>query len=197
MPLLRSKLFWLLCAVVALAAATAYWMVSTAEPRRLTILFDDVAGLRKGDPVIWKTFTIGKVEAIEPLVDNQIGVTVAIREEYAARIARGSTFVLKTAGLLGLVGKNAIEIRLPESPGGRYHQGEKIPGVRAESASLIEEGKQWTLERWNRLKDDMSAMLEESRSGSYRAEVEKALARIKGLAERGAGQVVHVGKVQQ
>jgi len=189
MSLAKSKAFWLLCVVVVVAGATVFWMVSMAKPHTLMILFNEVSEIQKGDPVVWKTFTIGKVEAIEPLVENQIGVTISIKEDYASRITRGSTFTLRTADLLGLIGQNAIEVQLPPSPGEPYRQGEKIQGVRPAGATLIEEGKQWTLEKWNQLKDQMSAILEESRSASYRAELEKALARIKTLAERGAHEI--------
>ena len=189
MSLAKSKIFWLLCTIVLIAGATVFWMVSTAEPLTLVILFDDAAGIQKGHPVVWKTFTIGKVEAIDPLVDNQIGVTISIKEDYAPRITRGSTFTLRTTDLLGLIGQDAIEVQVPPSPGDRYTQGEKIQGVRPANASLVEEGKQWTLEKWGQLRDQMSAILEESRSASYRAELERALARIKALAERGASEI--------
>jgi hypothetical protein len=189
MSLAKSKAFWMLCLVVLIAGATVFWMVSTAEPLTLVILFDDTAGIQKGHPVIWKTFTIGKVEAIEPLVENQIGVTISIKEDYASRITRGSTFTLKTTDLLGLIGQDAIEVQVPPTPGGPFRQGERIQGIRPASASLVEEGKQWTLEKWGQLKDQVSAMLEESRSASYRAELERALAKIKALAERGASEI--------
>ena len=69
------------------------------------VLLDDVGDLKKGDPVVWKTFTIGKVESIEPLVDNHVGVTISIKEDYAPGISHGTTFMLRSSQLMGLIGQ--------------------------------------------------------------------------------------------
>ncbi len=184
-----GKWFWVLCVVVGLAGIALFWMIYTAQPLRLVVLFDDVGDLKKDDPVVWKTFTIGKVVGIEPLVDNQVGATISIKEDYAPRVTHGSTFRLRTAQLMGLMGQNAIEVQTPESPGTPFARGEKVQGVRAEETSLLDEGKRWTLEKWSVLKDQLNQMLEESRSSAYRAELEDALAKAKVMAEDGAREI--------
>ncbi len=187
-----GKWFWVLSVVVVIACAMLFWMIYSAQPLRLVVLFDDIGDLKRGDPVVWKTFTIGKVESIQPLVDNQIGVTISIKGDYASGISRGSTFRLRTAQLLGLIGQNAIEIQTPASPGTPFARGEKVHGIRVEKSSLLEEGTRWTLEKWQLFKDQMNQMLEESRSSAYRAELEDALAKARVLAEDGA-QEMHQG----
>lgn len=184
-----GRLVLVLCILGVIAGAVVFWMIYTTQPLRLVVLFDDVGSLQKGDPVVWKTFTIGKVEDIEPLVGNKIGVTISIKEDYAPRISRGAVFRLRTSHLLGLVGQNAVEIEPPASPGAPYVRGEKVQGIGVEEPSLLEEGKQWTLEQWNLLKDEVNQMLEESRSSAYRAELEDALAKAAALAEDGKREV--------
>ncbi len=189
MALGSNKGFWLLCLLLVILGVFAIWMITSAKPLRLVVLYDEIGQLKKGDPVVWKTFTVGKVESVEPLVDNQIGVTISIKEDYADRITQGTTFTLQSEQLLGLIGQNAIEIELPPTPGRPYEQREKVQGVRIPETSLVEEGKRWTLDQWRRLKDQVSVILEESRSSPYRAELEEALARTKTLAEQGIQQV--------
>lgn len=189
MALAGSKSFWVICILVVILGAFVFWAITSAKPLRLVILYDDIGELKKGDPVVWKTFTIGKIESIEPLVDNQIGVTISIKEDYADRITHDTTFTLQSEQLLGLIGQNAIEIELPPVAGRPYEQGEKVQGVRIPETSLVEEGKQWTLDQWRRLKDQVSLILEESKSSPYRAELEEALDRAKSLAEQGIRQV--------
>jgi hypothetical protein len=184
-----GKWFWLVCVVVLIAGAVVFWMIQAAQPLRLVVLLDDVGDLKRGDPVVWKTFTIGKVESIEPLVDNHVGVAISIKEDYAPGISHGTTFMLRSSQLMGLIGQSAIEVQTPRPPGTPFARGEKVHGVRAGESSLLEEGKQWTLEKWHLLKDQVSQMLEESRSSAYRAELEDALAKARVLAEDGAREI--------
>jgi hypothetical protein len=184
-----GRWFWVLSLLVLIAGAVVVWMLLSAQPLKLTVLFDDVGDLKKGDPVVWKAFTIGKVENIEPLVDNRIGVDIEIKEDYAKRISHGATFSLRTSHLLGLIGQNAVEVQTPASPGAPFTEGEKVQGVPDEEGSLLAEGKQWTLEKYRLLKDQLSRMIEESESSAYRAELEDALARARVLAEEGAQEM--------
>jgi hypothetical protein len=184
-----GKWFWVLSLLVLIAGAGVVWMLLSAQPLRLMVLFDDVGDLKKGDPVVWKTFPIGKVENIEPLVDNRIGVDIAIKEDYARRLSHGATFSLRTSHLLGLIGQNAVEVQTTALPGAPFTEGEKVQGVREEQGSLLEEGKQWTLEKYRLLKDQVSRMIEESKSSAYRAELEEALAKARVLAEEGAQEM--------
>ena len=189
MALGGNRGFWLICLLLVILGVFVFWMITSAKPLRLVVLYDEIGELKKGDPVVWKKFTVGKVESVEPLVENQIGVTISIKEDYADRITQGTTFTLQSEQLLGLIGQNAIEIELPRTQGRPYDQGEKVQGVRVPETSLVEEGKRWTLDQWRRLKDQVSVILEESRSSPYRAELEEALARAKALAEQGVQQV--------
>ncbi len=184
-----GKWFWVLWVVIVLAGLAVFWMIHTAQPLKLVILFGDTGALKKGDPVVWKTFTIGKVEAIDPLVDNQIGVTISIKEDYAPRVTHGSKFRLRTAQLLGLIGENAIEVQTADVAGTPFARGEKVQGVRSEETSLVEEGKRWTLEKWGLLKDQVNEILEGSKSSSYHAELEDALAKAKVVADDGAREI--------
>lgn len=183
-----NKGLWLGVAVLVVIAAILIWMLATAEPFRLVILFDDIGGLQKGDPVLWKGFEIGKVENIQPLVENKIGVTIRIKEDYVQGITRGTEFVLKRSALLGLLGRDAVEIITPSSPGAPFNRGERVQGKSIPKPSLIKQGTVLGLQYWNQLKDETSRAMEEFRRSPYREDAEQALAQLKTLAEQGALQ---------
>jgi ABC-type transporter Mla subunit MlaD len=189
MPFGENKWIWIGIMAVVVAIAVILGFVLLSEPFRLMVLFDEVGDLKKADPVVWKEFTIGKVEEIQPLVDNRIGVTIRLREDYATRITHGSEFVLKRTAFLGLVGSNAIEVITPSTPGTPFARGEKVMGKITPKTSLLEDSKKWTLDSWNKLRDATSAMVEEFRTSPYKAEAEDALSHLKTLAEEGAAQV--------
>ena len=110
MSLSESKGIWLMAGLVAAAAAALIWIVVSAQPLRLAILYDEVGGLKHDDPVVWKGRTIGKVERIKPLSENRMEVSVLIGEDYAPRISRGAEFILRKASFFGLIG---LTIRWP------------------------------------------------------------------------------------
>jgi ABC-type transporter Mla subunit MlaD len=184
----ENKGLWLGILAVILAIAALIWLLISGGPRTLVILFPEIGELKKEDPVLWRDYKVGRVETIEPLVDNQIGVTIRIREDYAAKITRGTKFTLKQASVLGLIGQNAIEIETPSEPGLPYLDGERIQGVSPPRPTLVEQGKQKTSEYWQQLKDQAAALLDEYQKSPYRREVEDALAELKNLAEKGTLQ---------
>jgi len=184
----ENKWIWIGIMAVVVAIAVILGFILLSEPFRLIVLYDEVGDLKKEDPVVWKEFTIGKVEQIQPLVDNRIGVTIRLREDYATRITRGSEFVLKRTAFLGLVGSNAIEVITPSTPGTPFARGEKILGKITPKTSLLEDSRKWTLDSWNRLRDATSALVEEFRTSPYKKEAEDALSSLKSLAEEGAAQ---------
>jgi ABC-type transporter Mla subunit MlaD len=183
-----SKGLWITLAFLAVVAAVVFWIVNTGEPFRLVILFDEIGELKKDDPVVWKEFTIGKVEQIEPLVENQIGVTVRLNSDYAGKISRGTEFTLRHSALFGLVGSNAVEVTPPPTPGAPYASGERIRGKSTPKPSLIAAGTKWTFEQWKNLKDETSLALEEFRSSPHGRDIEEILAEVGSLAEEGARQ---------
>ncbi len=184
----ENKGLWLGLGAVALAIVALIWLLLSGAPRTLVILFPDIGGLKRDDPVNWHGYTIGKVVQIEPLVDNQIGVTIRLNEDYATKITRGTRFTLKRAPLLGLVGSNQIEIETPSQPGPPYAEHERVQGISPPQPTLVEQGKQWTLENWQQLKGQAAELIEEYKASPYRKEVEDGLGQLKGLAEAGARQ---------
>lgn len=183
-----NKGLWSGVVVLVLAAAVLIWIVATAEPFRLVILFDDIGSLKKGDPVLWKGFEVGKVEDIRPLVENEIGVTIRLKEDYVSGITHGAEFTLRRSALLGLVGRDAVEIITPLSPGVPFERGEKIQGKSTPKPSLITQGAELGLQYWNQVKDETGRLIEEFRSSPYRDDVEQGLDRLKILAEQGVLQ---------
>lgn len=181
----ENKGLWLMVTFTIAVATALIWILLSAQPLRLVILFDRVGGLKQDDPVIAQGITIGKVEGIRPLVDNQIGVTVRIREDYASKLTRGTSFVLREASFFGLVGKNAIEVLVPPTPGVPLSNGEKVQGTVTVSPSLIEQGKRWSREYWRQLKAETSQLLDSLQSSPYRREAEELLIQLSTLADEG------------
>lgn len=188
MSLGENKAAWLAAGTAAVLIAVLLWFLLASKPFLLVVLFDDTEGLKRGDPVLWKGFTIGRVEKIEPLVDNRIGVTIRLREDYGSRITHGSEFRLKRASLLGLAGANAVEVVTPESPGAPFTSGEKVQGISSPVRSLLEKGGQAAAEFWQYLREESGGLAEEFRNSPYREQASEVLKELGSLVEKGAGQ---------
>lgn len=184
----ENKGLWLGLGAVVIAIVALIWLLVSGGPRTLVILFPETGDLKREDPVIWHDYVVGRVVKIEPLIDNQVGVTIRLNEDYAAKITRGSRFTLKRAALFGLIGSNAIEVETPSEPGPPYVDGERIQGISPPPPTLVEQGKQLTLEYWQQLKNQASILLEEYKRSPYRKDVEDALGQLKVLAEEGTKQ---------
>jgi len=183
----KKSTVWVLAAVVILGGILL-WLLFGTKPFLLVVLFDDTGDLKKGAPVVWKGFSVGRVDKIEPLVDSQIGVTVRLREDYADRITRGTEFVLKRSALVGLVGQTSIEITTPASPGSPFVSGEKVQGISTRPPTLIAEAKRVTLEFWQELKNEASRLLEQYQNSPFRREAAALLEELASLGEKGAAQ---------
>jgi ABC-type transporter Mla subunit MlaD len=175
---------WAGVAAAVIAVAALIWLLTSGAPHTLVILFPETGDLKKDDAVVWHGYVVGKVQAIEPLVDNQVGVTIRLNEDYGDRITFGSRFSLRRASLFGLVGSNSIEVETPAQAGRPYEKGERIQGTAPPPATLVEQGKEWTLEYWNQLKSTSNDLLEEYRKSPYRKEVEAALQQLSELAAK-------------
>jgi len=184
----EHKGLWLGVLAVLVAVVALVWLLVSGGPSTLVILFPEVGELKRNDPVLWRDYTVGSVEKIEPLVDNQIGVTIRIRKDYAAKITRGTRFTLKQASLFGWLGQNAIVIEIPSETGLPYLDGERVQGEAPPRPTLVEQGRQQAQDYWLQLKDQAAALLDEYQKSPYRKEVEDALAELKTLADKGAGQ---------
>jgi len=178
----------ILTVVVLVTLALCWWFLIRPEPFTLTILFDRVGGLRQDDPVTWRGFTIGKVEKIEPLVENRIGVMIRIAGDYAGRLGEGTTFSLAESSFFGMVGQNAIDVETPENPSRPLTSGEKVVGVIPDRPSLLEQGRNWTLEQWNQVRERSAALADEFRNSPRRAEAEEALEALGKIASDAARQ---------
>lgn len=183
-----NKGLWSGVIALVLGAAVLMWIVATAEPFRLVILFDDIGSLKRGDPVLWKGFEVGKVDEIRPLVENEIGVTIRLKEDYVSDITHGAEFTLRRSAVLGLVGRDAVEVTTPLSPGAPFERGEKIQGKSIPKLSLIAQGAELGLQYWNQVRDETGRLIEEFKRSPYRDEVEQAVDQLKRLAEQGALQ---------
>ncbi|MFH1573390.1 MAG: MlaD family protein [Acidobacteriota bacterium] len=189
MSLGGNKGLWLAAAAVILIGFFL-WLLFGTQPFLLVVLYDDVGELKRGDPVVWRDFAVGKVDKIEPLVDNQVGVTIRLREDYRGQITRGTDFALKRTSLMGLVGQNAIEVIPPESPGELFAGGEKVQGKIPVAPSLVDEGIRMTAQFWRDLKDHANRLLEEFQSSEFKQEAAEAMKDLRVLAERGAEQAM-------
>jgi hypothetical protein len=183
-----NKALWWGATAVIIAVAALIWLLVSGGPRTLVVLFPEVGDLKKEDPVMWHDYIVGRVEKIEPLVDNQIGVTIRIRQDYAAKITRGTKFTLRQAAIFGFIGQNAVEIETPAEPGLPYLDGERVQGISPPRPTLVEQGKQKALDYWQQLSNQAALLLEEYQRSPYRKEVEDALAELKSLAEKGSDQ---------
>lgn len=184
----ENKGLWLSVAAAVIALGALIWLLVSGAPRTLVILFPDIGELKREDPVLWHDYIVGRVVKIEPLVDNQIGVTIRLNEDYAQKLTRGTRFTLKRAALFGYVGTNAIVVETPTESGLPYEENEHIQGISPPKPTLVDQGRQLTLEYWQQLKDQAAELLDQYNKSPYRKEVEDSLAQLKALAEEGAGQ---------
>jgi ABC-type transporter Mla subunit MlaD len=184
----ENKGLWLGLAVAAVALAALIWLLLSGAPRTVLILFPDVGDLKRDNPVLWHEYAVGKVIKIEPLIDNQVGVTIRLNEDYARRITRGSSFSLQRTALFGYVGRNAIIVETPSEPGLPYDEGEHIQGISLPKPTLVEESKQLAIEYWQRIKDQVAELKAQYEKSPYRREIEDALTQLKVLADEGARQ---------
>ncbi len=178
----ENKGLWLMTGGVALAVVALIWIVASARPLRLVVIYDDVGGLKREDPVIWRRTNIGKVEQIKPSANNRVGVTVRIREDYASKITHGAEFVLRKASFFGLIGDNAIEVVTTDASGTPFKSGEEVRGIEAVKPTLLEEGREY----WRRLKEETSQLIDELKASPYRKEAGEALDQLQSLAEEGS-----------
>jgi len=182
----ENKGLWLIAAAIIIALGALIWLLLSGAPRTLVILFPDIGELKRDDPIVWHDYTVGRVVKIEPLVDNQIGVTIRLNEDYAKKIRRGTQFTLRRSALFGYVGSNAITVETPSEGGLPYFEGEKIQGISPPKPTLVEQGKEITTEYWQRLKDQAAELLAQYNKSPYRKEVEAALAELKALGDKGS-----------
>jgi ElaB/YqjD/DUF883 family membrane-anchored ribosome-binding protein len=175
---------------LVLGAVVLIWLVATSEPYRLTILLEETGGLKEDDPVIWKTFNIGRVEKIKPLVDNRIGVVISIKEDYISSMTTGTEFILRQASFLGLVGKNAIEVMTPASPGAPLANGSRIPGKVPSADSALDAGKKWTFEYLDRVAAGIRKLNRDFQDSPYRDDLASALDTLKDLSDQGSRQAM-------
>jgi hypothetical protein len=185
---MSSKWIWLGVGVAAIALIALVWLLVSGGPKTLVVLFPDIGELKRDDPVLWRDYQVGRVVKIEPMVDNQIGVTIRLNEDYGRKITRGATFTLRRAALFGFIGSNAIIVETPSGLGLPYLDGEKVQGVSPLKPTLVEEGKQITLEYWQQLKDQAGQLIDYYNQSPYKKEVEEGLAQLEALAEEGAKQ---------
>ncbi len=186
MSLSENKGLWLSITLLAAVGVVIVWIVARSQPFQLVVLFDDIGGLQPGDPVVWKSFKIGRVEKIQPLVDNKIGVTVRIKEEYTSSLTHGTEFVLKQARFLGLIGDNAIEVVTPPAAGSPFVSGEKVPGRNPPIPSALETGVARTLQYLQQLKESSNRMLQEFQDSPFRRDLEEAMLELQDIAQKGS-----------
>ena len=182
----ENKGLWLMVILTAATAVALIWILVSARPLRLVILYEEVGGLKQDDPLVLRGRTVGKVEEIKQLTGNQFGVTVRIREDQASTITHGTDFILRKASFFGLVGSNAIEAVTPSEAGTPFSSYEIVRGKVPPQASLIEQGKAWTREYWQHLTAETNQLLDELKSSPYRDHAAAVLDRLKALADEGA-----------
>jgi ABC-type transporter Mla subunit MlaD len=185
---MSRKGLWIGIAILVVVALALIWILAGSRNLSLVVLVDDAGGLKTDAPVTWKGFTVGKVTRIEPLVDNQIGVTIELKEDYVPKITRGTEFYLKPAPYGGVLGSSSIEIVTPASPGSLFSEGEKVQGKRHTGASWIAEGKKWTAEYWRQLSDQTASLVRNFGDSRFRKEAEEALSELSELTRDGARQ---------
>lgn len=184
----ENKGFWIVSAAAVLAVVTLVWLLLSGGPTRIVVLFPDAGGLKREDPVLWHGYTVGKVEKIEPLVDNQVGVTVRLREDYTDEITRGSRFTLTRSALFGYVGRNAIEVETPAERSAPYAPGEHVQGISPPRPTVTEQARQAALKYWELARKEAADLTDIYRSSPYRADIDDALGQLRSLAELGAAQ---------
>jgi hypothetical protein len=184
----ENKGLWLCAGAIVIALVALVWLLLSGGPRTLVVLFPDVGELKRDDPVIWHDYVIGRVTEISPLVDNQVGVTIRLNEDYASRITRGTRFTLRRSALFGMVGSNAIDVETPSEFGLPFLDGEKIQGISPPRPTLVEQGKSVAQEYWQQLKDHVDVLIAEYERSPYKKDIEDALKELKTLTEKGISQ---------
>jgi hypothetical protein len=158
----------------------------TARPLTLVIVFPDADGLKPDDPVVLQGVSIGKVEDIRTLGQNQIGVTVRIREDHVSGLTHGTVFILRPAALFGLIGNCSIEAVIPPARGTPFSSGERVNGVLPPRSTLIVQARKWSQEYWQQLKVETTRLIGDLQSSPYRVEAKAILTQLKALADQGA-----------
>jgi hypothetical protein len=184
----ENKGFWLCTGAIVIALVALVWLLLSGGPRTLVVLLPDAGELKRSDPVIWHDYVIGRVTAISPLVDNQVGVTISLNEDYASRITRGARFTLRRSALFGLVGSNAIEVETPEEGGLPFLDGERVQGYSPPRQTLVEQGKSAARDYWEQIKNRTNDLIREYERSPYKKDVEDALTDLKALTEKGIAQ---------
>lgn len=184
----ENKALWLSIGAAIVAVAALIWLLVSGGPRTLVILFPDAGELKREDPVVWHDYVVGRVVKIEPLVENQVGVTIRLNEDYSARITRGTRFTLRRTALFGMIGSNAIEVELPAERGIPYFEGERVQGISPPRPTVIEQGKQVARDYWQQVKNQASDLMNEYQRSPYRKDIEDALEQLRALAEKGMEQ---------
>ena len=105
--------------LVALAAGVwfgARWLVHRGEVK-VTIVFDDARGLKRGDPVVENGTTVGRVVSVDRL-DDRYAVTVRLARDHRRSIVSDSLF---TVDHHSLVVSNTFAIGGPVEDGAILH----------------------------------------------------------------------------
>lgn len=139
-------------AVVALVLGLIVVVLTTSEPAgiRITIVFDNVQGLRAGDPVEIAGVPIGSVETVElGPAHEPVRVGVKIDIQHRKRVAANATAIIKEAAPAQVPGQKAVEIVNAEQPEGPIRPGAVMEGRESEFDLTIWKMRD-KVERWGR-----------------------------------------------
>lgn len=125
--------------IVSLLAFLLPFLAACSQDLHFKIRYDDIDGLRKGDPVVLDNQPIGKVAGLEETKSGEHLVEVSIPRESAGSVTSEASFVLEADP--EQPGKSRIEVVL-SSPGGKpIAEGAVVQGTYPESQGFFPFGE--------------------------------------------------------
>ncbi len=125
--------------IVSLLAFLLPFLAACSQDLHFKIRYDDIDGLRKGDPVVLDNQPIGKVAGLEETKSGEHLVEVSIPRESAGSVTSEAGFILEADP--DQPGKSRIEVVL-SSPGGKpIAEGAVVQGTYPEAQGLFPFGE--------------------------------------------------------
>jgi phospholipid/cholesterol/gamma-HCH transport system substrate-binding protein len=118
----------------------------------LTITISDVGGLKTGAPVWLKGVTVGSVQRIDVLSENQV-VYITIGEKYQPFLYKDAFAEVKAVGLLG---SKYVELNRGTESSGAIEPNQKIDGRLVDPLASMDQNLTKTVERLSILIDSIN-----------------------------------------
>jgi len=191
------------CLVVCLALGVVLSGCGASESFQFTLLFDDMSGLKRGDPVIYKDTAIGHVKAVALKRRPEGGggmahVTVGIRQQYSDLLYHQMDFTIKGREPPGkdkqiLVqdtrqGQHANPRRIAA---GDYVIGSRpfLPGALGKVRDLVQNVESWLAQAEGETRDLMKRASQALEREVSRHDLDELISKLEKQAEKAADNI--------